>query len=71
MICPTEYWDALHLLIEKEQHYNGWFTKDSIKNAFEEIASWLELDKIEAWVASYVYAPQPKTVAIIMPGNFP
>lgn len=71
VICPTDHWDALHLLIEKEQHYNGWFTKDSIKNAFEEISSWLELEKIEAWVASYVYAPQPKTVAIIMPGNLP
>jgi hypothetical protein len=60
----------LHL-IQREQHHNGWFTPEVIKNAFGEIAAWLDQAQLEQWLAPYTFATQPQTVALILPGNLP
>lgn len=69
--CSVQDWEALHKLIEYEQHHNGWFTKEAILAAFLEISSWLQPDELGAWLSAYSFAAQPKTVALILPGNLP
>ena len=70
-IITQSEWEALENLIEKEQHFNGWFTKEAIQNAFLEISSWLNAKTLEEWLCAYPYASNPKTIALILPGNLP
>jgi hypothetical protein len=71
LTCTATEWDALLHLIQREQHHNGWFTPEVIKNAFGEIAAWLDQAQLEQWLAPYTFATQPQTVALILPGNLP
>lgn len=57
--------------INKQVHYNGWFTKEAIKSSFGGIATWLNEEKLTEWSSNYAYSDQPKRVAIIMAGNLP
>lgn len=70
-IITQSEWEALENLIEKEQHFNGWFTKEAIQNVFVEISSWLNAPTLEEWLSAYPYANQPQNVALILPGNLP
>lgn len=69
-ITQTE-WETLQQLIEREQHFNGWFTKDAIMHAFHEIHPWLTQEQLTSWSSVYRYAKTPRTVALILPGNLP
>lgn len=69
--CTDEHFESLKTIVHKEQHYNGWFTWAVIGNAFNEIASWLEIEKLENWLEAYAYTTKPQTVALILPGNLP
>jgi hypothetical protein len=69
--CSSQDWELLLELIQREQHYNGWFTQEVIKNAFNEISSWLVIEELEHWLSAYSFAEDPKTVALILPGNLP
>ena len=69
--CTAAEWEALVALVQKEQHFNGWFTEDAIKMAFQEIALWLTSEQLQEWLAPYAYAEKPQTVALILPGNLP
>ena len=70
-IITQSEWEALENLIEKEQQFNGWFTKEAIQNVFLEISSWLNTSILEEWLGNYTYANKPQTVALILPGNLP
>lgn len=61
----------IHELIEREQHYNGWFVPKNIYQAIGALASLLDNKKLEDWVSSYNYALSPQKVGIIMAGNIP
>ena len=39
MLTEEEYAEV-NEVIQREFHYNGWFTEDSIRQAFGEIANW-------------------------------
>jgi hypothetical protein len=69
--CTTTEWESLLHLIQREQHHNGWFTPEVIKNALCEISAWLDQAQLEQWLAPYTFATQPQTVALILPGNLP
>ena len=69
--CTEEHFESLKTLIQREQHYNGWFTEEVIRNAFKEISFWLKIERLEQWLLSYSYTNQPQTVALILPGNLP
>ena len=69
--CTTTEWESLLHLIQREQHHNGWFTPEVIKNALGEISAWLDQAQLEQWLAPYTFATQPQTVALILPGNLP
>ncbi len=69
-IVASDYDDLLNL-IEREQHYNGWFTKESIHAAFKEIYPLLTYESLIHWTGNYTYAKTPKTIALILPGNLP
>ena len=71
LTCTTTEWESLLHLIQREQHHNGWFTPEVIKNAFGEISAWLDQAQLEQWLAPYTFANQPQTVALILPGNLP
>jgi hypothetical protein len=63
--------DQFKALIAKEQHYNGWFTPEQIYLALKEIRPWLRSDALTSWLGSYSFAPQPQTIALILPSNLP
>ncbi len=71
LTCTTAEWESLLHLIQREQHHNGWFTPEVIKNAFGEISAWLDQAQLDQWLAPYTFATQPQTVALILPGNLP
>lgn len=71
LTCTTNEWESLLHLIQREQHHNGWFTPEVIKNALGEISAWLDQAQLEQWLAPYTFATQPQTVALILPGNLP
>ena len=73
--CPPTLtqieWDGLQALLDKEQHYNGWFTKAAILNVLKEIQPWLDQEQLNTWASAYPYAKTPQTIALILPGNLP
>lgn len=70
-INEQEYNDLADL-VERVHIYNGWFTPDSVKTAFNGIASWLTEEELTKWVNRYeIKKDAPKTVALIMAGNIP
>jgi hypothetical protein len=69
-ITEQEY-EQLQVVINRQFQYNGWFTKESVKEAFLGIASWLTEEKLSAWTSQYAWTEQPKKVGIIMAGNIP
>lgn len=68
----SEY-ENLAELVERVHVYNGWFTADSVRQAFLGISEWLKEDHLADWVANYSIKDnaKPKRVAIIMAGNIP
>lgn len=53
-------------------HKNAWFTQDFIELAAKNIAnSFLEKDRLEAWLQAYNLPANPITVGIVMAGNLP
>lgn len=70
-LSKSEY-EEFDALMNKVQHHNGWFTKESVKTAFKGIASWLTEDNLTHWVNQYSFkVTSPKRVAIVMAGNIP
>jgi hypothetical protein len=58
-------------LIERQQHYNGWFTEDMVRKAMGGIAEWLTISNLGEFSAKYNSTKVSKKVAIIMAGNIP
>jgi hypothetical protein len=70
MLTEQEYAEV-NEVIQREFHYNGWFTEDSIRQAFAEIAIWLTTEKLNEWTSRYTENNDKKNVAVIMAGNIP
>lgn len=69
-VTETEYSD-LQNVIAKQQHSNGWFTKENMRKACLEIGNQLTKEGLKEWSEKYTFAKSPKKVAIIMAGNIP
>jgi hypothetical protein len=66
-----EEYAEVNEVIAREFHYNGWFTEDSIRQAFIEISAWLTADKLTDWTNNYANNDHLKNIAVIMAGNIP
>jgi hypothetical protein len=70
MLTEEEYAEV-NEVIQREFHYNGWFTEDSIRQAFGEIANWLTAEQLNDWTSRYTENTDKKNIAVIMAGNIP
>lgn len=69
-LTEDEY-QKLLTIVEKEQRYNGWFTRENVEQSILALGEQLTEDKLEAWAESYSFTKNPKRIAIIMAGNIP
>ncbi|MEN9743000.1 MAG: hypothetical protein RLZZ65_805 [Bacteroidota bacterium] len=70
LLTADEY-ARLEAIIQKEQHYNGWFTPEQIHLALHELRPWLTKEALQNWLTPYQFAQNPHRVALILPGNLP
>ena len=66
-----EEYAEVNEVIAREFHHNGWFTEDSIRQAFREISTWLTPEKLTDWINNYSPNDHMKQIAVIMAGNIP
>ncbi|MCO5260478.1 MAG: acyl-CoA reductase [Crocinitomicaceae bacterium] len=69
-IIETEFND-LQIIINKQVQYNGWFTKENVRQSLTALSSWLTKEELTNWLAPYNWSDKPKRVGIIMAGNIP
>lgn len=69
-ITETEYLQ-MQSLINKQFHFNGWFTPASVKQVLCAWGDLLTVQKLERWTQNYTYSLIPKRIGIIMAGNIP
>ncbi|MDG1777569.1 MAG: acyl-CoA reductase [Crocinitomicaceae bacterium] len=69
-VTKKEY-DALNVLINRQVSYNGWFTKENVRQILMALGARLNQAELETWVDAYSFSESPKRVAIIMAGNIP
>lgn len=70
LLNEAEY-ESLNQLINKEHVFNGWFTSQSIRQAYAAIGELLSVENITAWITQYDWTENPKKVGVIMAGNIP
>jgi hypothetical protein len=61
----------LQTIINRQVSYNGWFTKENVKESLLALSGWLSKDGLSTWSANYDFNDNPKRVGIIMAGNIP
>lgn len=64
--------ELFEAVIRRAKHENGWFEDYAVKQAIEEVAAWLTVDRLTEWVESYnLEESSPKVIGVIMAGNIP
>jgi hypothetical protein len=66
--------DPFAELIQREQHFNGWFTPENVRMAFRSLAEMLSAKALDEWVQRYPELAEnrePKKVGLILAGNIP
>lgn len=66
-----EEYDALNVVINRQVSYNGWFTKENVRQSLLALGERLNEAELKSWADAYSYSNSPKRVAIIMAGNIP
>lgn len=61
----------LQTVINRQVSYNGWFTKESVRESFIALGNQLTIKSLDAWSSMYTFNNKPKSVAVIMAGNIP
>ncbi|NRA13034.1 MAG: acyl-CoA reductase [Crocinitomicaceae bacterium] len=69
-VTESEYLN-LQTIINRQVSYNGWFTKENVRESLLNIGSRLNYKLVRNWTSSYTFSTDPKTVAVIMAGNIP
>lgn len=69
-VTKDEY-QALNVLINRQVSFNGWFTKENVRQSLLALGERLNQSELEKWTANYKFTKEPKRVAIIMAGNIP
>lgn len=57
--------------INKQFQYNGWFTKEAVKESLKNLGALLKAEDLKQWKTKYTFKNENKRVAIIMAGNIP
>jgi len=57
--------------INKQFQYNGWFTKEAVKESLKNLGALLKAEDLKNWKLKYTCKSENKRVAIIMAGNIP
>ena len=71
-IINDKFCDDFGALIIRQKAFNGWFTKENVLTAINEIANSLTKANIEEWLNNYkIENNQPKSIGVIMAGNIP
>jgi hypothetical protein len=66
-----EEYHNMNVLINREVIHNGWFTPVNVRQSLKSLGHLLNTRDLEAWTQKYIYAKEPKKVALIMAGNIP
>lgn len=61
----------LNTLIHRQVSFNGWFTKENVRQSLFALGEWLTEEKLTEWAAGYLFSKNSKRVAVIMAGNIP
>jgi hypothetical protein len=69
-VTKKEY-GALNMLINRQVSYNGWFTKENVRQSLIALGERLSQTELKEWTSVYSFSDDPKRVAIIMAGNIP
>lgn len=63
--------DQLSEAINIAHHHNGWFSPDSVKQAYQAWGNSLQKKNVEAWLKAYDLGGEKQKVGVIMAGNIP
>ncbi|MCH2230406.1 MAG: acyl-CoA reductase [Crocinitomicaceae bacterium] len=66
-----EEYEALNVVINRQVSYNGWFTKENVRQSLLALGERLNESELQSWLGAYSFSNKPKRVAIIMAGNIP
>ncbi|MBL4861701.1 MAG: acyl-CoA reductase [Crocinitomicaceae bacterium] len=69
-VAEKEY-TQLQSVINRQISYNGWFTKENVRQSLKALGEQLTEESLSNWAEAYSYGDQPKAVALIMAGNIP
>ena len=61
----------LQTVINRQVSYNGWFTKENVRQSLLALGQQLEVSNLSRWTSIYSFNEKPKKVAVIMAGNIP
>jgi len=61
----------LQTTINRQVSFNGWFTKENVRQSLRALGERLNEDELLEWTRSYSFASSPKSVGLIMAGNIP
>lgn len=69
-ITEEEY-QNLQELINRQFHFNGWFTPENVRQSLSAWGKLLKEDNLNTWLEPYTFTGNPKRVGLIMAGNIP
>lgn len=69
-LTEDEY-EKLQVIINRQIHFNGWFSKKSVCESLLALGSQLTVDQLTQWTNAYSYVENPKRIGVIMAGNLP
>lgn len=64
-------WNDLQYVINRQVAYNGWFTKENVRQSLKALGDLLTKEKLNEWTSKYTFSEEPKRIGIIMAGNIP
>jgi len=69
-LTEGEY-EKLQIVIDRQIHFNGWFSKKSVCESLLALGNQLTIESLTSWTSNYYFTENPKSVGVIMAGNLP
>lgn len=66
-----EEYEKLQIVIDRQIHFNGWFSKKSVCESLLALGNQLTIESLTSWTSNYYFTENPKRVGVIMAGNLP
>lgn len=67
----AEEYEKLQIVINRQIHFNGWFSKNSVCESLLALGNQLTVESLTDWSSKYTFTNNPKRVGVIMAGNLP